>query len=104
MPGLYTPGEYDVAGFAVGIVEREDLLPKRSEMAPNDCVIGLPSSGLHSNGFTLVRKIVDDLGLKYEHECPYDSSKTLGEGCACVVEYSLWHAVLPTVHRSAYAS
>ncbi|MDR1621022.1 MAG: phosphoribosylformylglycinamidine cyclo-ligase [Synergistaceae bacterium] len=56
MPGFYRPGEYDVAGFCVGVAERAKLLP-RPDIAPGDVLIGLPSSGLHSNGFSLVRKI-----------------------------------------------
>jgi phosphoribosylformylglycinamidine cyclo-ligase len=56
MAGFYKTGEYDVAGFCVGIAEREKLLP-RGDVAPGDVLIGLPSSGLHSNGFSLVRKI-----------------------------------------------
>jgi phosphoribosylformylglycinamidine cyclo-ligase len=59
MAGFYKPGEYDVAGFCVGIAEREKLLP-RSDVALGDVLIGLPSSGLHSNGFSLVRKICFD--------------------------------------------
>jgi phosphoribosylformylglycinamidine cyclo-ligase len=55
MPGFYKTGEYDVAGFCVGIAEREKLLPRA--VTPGDVLIGLPSSGLHSNGFSLVRKI-----------------------------------------------
>jgi phosphoribosylformylglycinamidine cyclo-ligase len=56
MAGFYKTGEYDVAGFCVGIVERENLLP-RGDVVPGDVLVGLPSSGLHSNGFSLVRKI-----------------------------------------------
>jgi len=56
MPGFYKPGEYDLAGFCVGIVEAKEVIDGR-EIRPGDIIFGLPSSGLHSNGFSLVRKI-----------------------------------------------
>ncbi|MDR3231679.1 MAG: phosphoribosylformylglycinamidine cyclo-ligase [Synergistaceae bacterium] len=59
MAGFYKTGEYDIAGFCVGVAERERLLP-RADIAPGDVLVGLPSSGLHSNGFSLVRKICFD--------------------------------------------
>lgn len=65
MPDMYAAGEYDVAGFAVGAVERENLLPKKDAIKEGDVVIGLPSSGVHSNGFSLVRKVVKISGVKY---------------------------------------
>jgi len=77
MPGLYAPGDYDLAGFAVGAVERGEALTGES-VAPGDIVLGLASSGLHSNGFSLVRKIVADTGLKLEDPAPFDSSQSLG--------------------------
>jgi len=58
MPGMYPPGEYDLAGFAVGVVEREGILDG-SRVAPGDCVLGLASSGAHSNGYSLIRRILE---------------------------------------------
>jgi len=78
MPGLYQTGEYDLAGFAVGAVERGRLLP-RADIGTGDVVLGLPSSGLHSNGFSLVRKIVEKSGLEWTAPAPFAPSMSLGE-------------------------
>lgn len=78
MPGMYDGGDYDLAGFAVGAVERARALTKDRVSAGN-VVLGLASSGLHSNGFSLVRKIVTDNGLDYAAPCPFDPSRSLGE-------------------------
>ena len=73
LPGFYAKGEYDLAGFAVGIVERAELLP-RSDVAVGDIVLGLASSGLHSNGYSLARKVVFDvLGLGLDDPLPMNA-------------------------------
>ena len=77
MPGLYKAGDYDLAGFAVGAAERGALLP-RPDIAPGDAVIGLASSGVHSNGFSLVRKIVETSGLGFDAPAPFSPVMTLG--------------------------
>ena len=77
MPGMYAEGDYDLAGFSVGAAERDALLP-RSDIMPGDVVLGLASSGLHSNGYSLVRRIVERSGLRYDAKAPF-AAGSLGE-------------------------
>jgi len=77
MPGLYQGDDYDLAGFAVGAVERGALLPR--DIAEGDVVIGLTSSGVHSNGYSLVRKVVAKSGLLWSTPAPFDPNCSLGE-------------------------
>jgi phosphoribosylformylglycinamidine cyclo-ligase len=78
MPGIYQGGDYDLAGFAVGAVAREALLP-RGDIAPGDVVIGLASTGVHANGFSLVRRIVGASGLTWDAPAPFEPSRSLGD-------------------------
>ena len=73
MPGVYAKGDFDLAGFAVGAVERAAILPKSGAMREGDVVIGIASSGVHSNGFSLVRKVVEKSGLSLDAPCPFAS-------------------------------
>ena len=78
MPGMYEPGDYDLAGFCVGAVERDGALTGEA-IAEGDVILGLASSGFHSNGYSLVRRIVGDFGFDLGSEAPFDSGVTLGE-------------------------
>ncbi len=96
MPGMYAPGHYDLAGFAVGAVERGAILP--AGVAAGDVVLGLASSGVHSNGFSLVRRIVADAGLGWGDEAPF--APGMGLAAALMTPTRLYvHQVL-ALHRA----
>jgi phosphoribosylformylglycinamidine cyclo-ligase len=78
MPGMYAKGDYDLAGFAVGAVERDQALTG-ADVKEGDVVLGIASTGVHSNGFSLVRKIVEQSGLGWTEPCPFDGRKSVGE-------------------------
>ena len=75
---MYAPGDYDLAGFSVGAVHKDRVLPQGVTIG--DALLGLSSSGIHSNGFSLVRKLIEKEGLSYDSPCPWDSNvATVGE-------------------------
>jgi phosphoribosylformylglycinamidine cyclo-ligase len=96
MPGLYAEGDYDLAGFAVGAAERGTLLP--SGVATGDAVIGLPSSGVHSNGFSLVRRVVAASGLTWNAPAPFAPEQTLAQ--ALMAPTRLYVRSVLALHRA----
>ena len=79
MPGMYGDGDYDLAGFSMGAVERGQVLPRLDLQNTGDVIIGLASSGPHSNGYSLVRKVVEKSGLKWSDDAPFSPGHTLAE-------------------------
>lgn len=78
MPGMYADGEYDIAGYTTGVVEKSKLIDG-TKVKTGDVLVGIASTGVHSNGFSLVRKIVADAGLDYQQEIPEFGGRKLGE-------------------------
>ena len=96
MPGMYQTDHYDLAGFAVGAVERGRVLPHG--VAPGDTVLGLASAGVHSNAFSLVRKVVEVSGLAWSAPAPFDPETSLG--AALMVPTRIYVPALLALHRA----
>ncbi|WP_395673286.1 phosphoribosylformylglycinamidine cyclo-ligase [Phenylobacterium sp.] len=79
MPGMYADGDYDMAGFCVGAVDRDRVLPRLGDQKAGDVLIGLASTGPHSNGYSLVRRIVERSGLGWDAPAPFEPGKTLAQ-------------------------
>ena len=97
MPGMYNKGDYDLAGFSVGAVEREQLLPQN--VGAGDVLLGLASSGVHSNGYSLVRRVVERTKLDWASAAPFENQKSLAE---CLLEPTRIYAkpVLAALHEA----
>jgi phosphoribosylformylglycinamidine cyclo-ligase len=79
MPSMYEHGEYDLAGFVVGAAQRQALLPLKEDMKEGDALIAIGSSGVHSNGYSLVRRLIADNNVPYDAPAPWDAAITVGE-------------------------
>lgn len=97
MPGFYAHGDFDLAGFCVGAAERGNLLPG-NDIRPGDRLLGLASSGLHANGFSLVRKIIQDRGLRLDAPAPFAPGQSLAE--ALLAPTRIYVQSCLTAHRS----
>lgn len=78
MPGMYQAEDYDAAGCSIGIMREEDRLPKKESMVEGDVLLGIASDGVHSNGFSLVRRIIQRAGLSYHDPAPWNKDQALG--------------------------
>jgi phosphoribosylformylglycinamidine cyclo-ligase len=95
MPSMYGEGDYDLAGFAVGAAERGSVLPRG--VSPGDAVLGLASSGVHSNAYSLVRRVVEVSGLSWSAPAPFDPAVSLGQ--ALMMPTRIYVPALLALHR-----
>ncbi|HEY5008518.1 MAG TPA: phosphoribosylformylglycinamidine cyclo-ligase [Caulobacteraceae bacterium] len=100
MPGMYGAGDYDLAGFSLGAVERGAVLPRLDEQRAGDLMIGLASSGPHSNGYSLIRRIVERSGLAWDAPAPFEAGKSLAEALMAPTRIYV-KSVLPQIKAGA---
>ena len=100
MPGMYEAGDYDLAGFSLGAVERGAVLPRLEEQRAGDLMIGLASSGPHSNGYSLIRRIVERSGLAWEAPAPFEAGRSLAEALMAPTRIYV-KSVLPQIKDGA---
>jgi phosphoribosylaminoimidazole synthetase len=100
MPGMYEAGDYDLAGFSLGAVERGAVLPRLDEQRAGDLMIGLASSGPHSNGYSLIRRIVERSGLAWEAPAPFEAGRSLAEALMAPTRIYV-KSVLPQIKTGA---
>jgi phosphoribosylformylglycinamidine cyclo-ligase len=98
MPGMYGEGDYDLAGFAIGAVERGAVLPRLEAQAPGDLMIALASSGPHSNGYSLIRRVVERSGLGWDAPAPFALGQSLGQALMTPTRIYV-KAILPLIRN-----
>ena len=98
MPGMYAAEDYDLAGFSLGAVERDGVLPRLDDQRPGDLMIGIGSSGPHSNGYSLIRRIVEVSGLGWDAAAPFAPGKSLAEALLAPTRIYV-KSVLPLIKR-----
>jgi phosphoribosylformylglycinamidine cyclo-ligase len=98
MPGMYASGDYDLAGFSLGAVERDRVLPDLAAQKSGDVLIGLASSGPHSNGYSMIRKIIERAGRPWDAPAPFAESVTLAEALLAPTRIYI-RSILPLIKQ-----